>query len=196
MTYMIAVFGYGSLVNQATLPAGTTSMPGTLSGFRRAWRIAGKTPIGHTCGLTAEPEEGSTIRGTLILYPRSELADLDEREWRYDRHDLDLEAFAPDGDAAEVPEMRIVYRVKPEHERWGDEEHPVIQSYVDCVLRGYFERWGVLGVRHFVETTAGWHIPIRRDRAAPRYRRAVRITAEEEALFDHVLAEAGARWID
>ncbi len=195
MPDFIAVFGYGSLVNAATLPAGTRSIQGRLSGFRRAWRIAGKTPIGRNCGLTVEPCPRTTVQGTLILAPKSELPDLDRREWRYDRHLLDETAFQPERADAGFPKQRIVYRVKPEHERWGDAEHPVIQSYVDCVMRGYFERWGVMGVRRFVETTAGWHVPIHRDRAEPRYRRAVRITAEEENLFDRILRDAGATWL-
>lgn len=195
MSDFIAVFGYGSLVNAATLPVGTLSIPGRLTGFRRAWRIAGNTPIGRTCGLTVEPCPRTTLQGTLVITPRSGLPDLDSREWRYDRHSLDDDAFQPEQSDADIPSHRIVYRVKPEHERWGDAEHPVIQSYVDCVMRGYFERWGVMGVRRFVETTAGWHIPIRRDRAEPRYRRAVRITAEEEELFDKILQDAGATWL-
>ena len=108
---------------------------------------------------------------------------------------LDASSFTPDRRDTPLPAQPIVYRVKPEHEAWGDRNHPLIQSYLDCVLRGYLERWGVLGVRRFVETTAGWHVPIHNDRAAPRYRRAVRITAEEEQLFDRVLADAGAVWL-
>ncbi len=195
MSDLVAVFGYGSLVNASTLPAGTLSIPGRLSGFRRAWRIAGKTPIGRTCGLTVEPCPRTTVQGTLVLTPKSELPGLDKREWRYDRHPLGDNAFRPERRDVDIPAYHIVYRVKRQHERWGDAEHPVIQSYVDCVMRGYFERWGVLGVRRFVATTAGWHVPIQRDRAEPRYRRAVRITAEEEALFDRILEEAGAVWL-
>lgn len=195
MSGLFAVFGYGSLVNAATLPAGARSIPGRLSGYRRAWRIAGTTPFGPACGLTVEPCEDTVLNGALVVLPKSELPSLDEREWRYDRHPLDLADFAPETDDDPIPDETIIYQVKPIHRRWGDAEHPLVQSYIDCVLRGYFERWGVLGVRHFVETTAGWHIPIRRDRAEPRYRRAVRITAEEEALFDRILQDAGAVWL-
>ncbi|PLX39190.1 MAG: gamma-glutamylcyclotransferase [Hyphomicrobiales bacterium] len=196
MTETIAVFGYGSLVTQATLPAGTRSIAGRLSGVRRAWRIAGETPIGRTCGLTVQPCPRTTLRGVVVLYPVSELPELDKREWRYDRHAFDPSEFEPEsGEKLGNDISTIVYRVKPEHERWGDAEHPIIQSYVDCVLRGYFERWGSAGVRHFVETTDGWSAPIHNDRDNPRYRRAVRITAEEEALFDTALKDAGASWL-
>ncbi len=201
MSDMIAVFGYGSLVTQATLPAGTRTVPGRLKGVRRAWKIAGETPIGRVCGLTAVPaadERGHVpeIAGVLVSYPRAELPALDEREWRYDRHTIDAADFVPDhGPEHDRAAETIVYRVKPEHERWGDDDHPIIQSYVDCVLRGFFERWGSAGVHHFIATTDGWEAPILKDRHRPLYRRAVRITAEEERLFDHALARGGARWI-
>lgn len=195
MSEFLAVFGYGSLVNAATLPNGTKSIPGKLKGYQRAWRIAGDTPIGRVCGLTAEPNARASIQGTMILMPIEELPELDKREWRYNRHPLENGAFQPERKGETIPGERIVYLVKPEHERWGDRDHPLIQSYIDCVLRGYFERWGAIGVRRFADTTKGWHVPIHNDRAEPRYRRSVRITEEEEKLFDTVLEEAGARWL-
>ena len=201
MSETIAVFGYGSLVTQATLPEGTVAIPGRLTGIRRAWKIAGETPIGRVCGLTALADDASSsrsvgVRGVLVSYPRALLPELDKREWRYDRHALAPDAFVPDdGFSVDRSVETIMYRVKPQHERWGDDDHPIIQSYIDCVLRGFFERWGSAGVTHFIETTDGWHAPIARDRHQPRYRRTVRITAEEEALFDAALERAGARWL-
>lgn len=196
MTDSISYFGYGSLVNCDTRKADSVAVRGHLSGWVREWRIAGPTPRGGVCSLTVRPEEGTDIRGLMVSEHRDGLATLDEREWRYDRVDLGEGAFCPD--AAHEPHQAephgadsFVYRAKDAHYRWGDEDHPILLSYVDCVLAGFLKHWGEEGVRHFVETTHGWHVPILDDRDDPRYLRAVRIPDDARAFFDEALAEVG-----
>lgn len=187
-------FGYGSLVNCDTRHPDSVAVPGRLAGWVREWRIAGKTPYGGACSLTVRPSEGHEIAGLMVREHRDGLPALDKREWRYDRLDLVHGAFRPDADAAlEAP--GFVYRAKAEHYRWGDDDHPILQSYVDCVLAGFLKHWGEAGVRHFVEATEGWHVPIRRDRDAPLYPRAVLVPEQARVFFDDVLREADARWI-
>ncbi len=76
----------------------------------------------------------------------------------------------------------------------GDAEHPILLSYVDCVLKGYLDQYGERGVSHFIDHTEGWHIPIRDDRENPRYSRAVRLEDRERDLFDQLLRRAGVRF--
>ncbi len=198
MNDMISYFGYGSLVNDRTRAEGSIAVPGRLTGWRREWRIAGKTPYGGVCSLSVRRDAACEVAGLMVREHASGLPALDEREWRYERRDLPDGAFRPDDPApgpATRPVAGFVYTARAEHSRWGDADHPILQSYVDCVLAGFFSYWGEAGVREFVETTDGWHVPIRNDREAPFYPRAVSLSGEERALFDAVLREAGARWL-
>ncbi len=198
MTDQISYFGYGSLVNCDTRAPDSVAVRGTLRGWVREWRIAGPTPRGGVCSLTVRPDPGTDIRGLMVREHISGLAALDQREWRYDRLDLEDGTFLtdPDAPAHAVPKPMVrgfVYRAKHEHYRWGDADHPILLSYVDCVLAGFYRHWGEAGVRHFVETTHGWHVPILDDRAAPRYPRAVPLGKDLRALIDDALAGTRTR---
>ena len=204
-TGLIAYFGYGSLVNDATRHPESVAIRGTLKGWVREWRISGETATGRVCGLTASPKPGSEIHGVLVLDSASELPNLDIREGRYDRHALPAEAFhvhghvhghaEEGGDHREALDNAFVYRSKREHYRWGDDAHPIRLSYVDCVLKGYLNHFGEEGPRHFIDTTEGWHIPVLNDRRAPLYARAITVTEDERELFDRLLKHAGVRYI-
>ncbi|AXS40310.1 gamma-glutamylcyclotransferase family protein [Breoghania sp. L-A4] len=195
MTDTISYFGYGSLVNCDTRTPGSIVARGTLSGWVREWRIAGPTPRGGVCSLTVRPEAGTDIRGLMVREHSSGLAALDEREGRYDRVDLDEGSFCADPDAPAHDGRGFVYRARSEHYRWGDADHPILLSYVDCVLAGFYRHWGEAGVRHFIETTHGWHVPILDDREAPRYPRAVALGEDLLGLIDAALADADVRWL-
>lgn len=198
---LISYFGYGSLVNRATLAAGATAVPGSLAGWRREWRVAGRPSAGAggtgrgACALTVRPDPGSAIRGVLVSEPLAGLAALDRREARYDRVDGISRHFRPDEEGAAIPGDVFLYRAKAEHYRWGDVEFPILQSYLDCVLAGFHEVWGKAGVDHFLDTTDGWHAPILADRRAPNYPRAVRLPDDLAGYFDRRLAALGVRWI-
>ena len=53
---------------------------------------------------------------------------------------------------------------------------------------GPLREFGEAGAHRFFETTSGWDIPVRNDRAAPIYPRAQSLTAQETALVDDLLA--------
>ena len=65
-------------------------------------------------------------------------------------------------------------------------------SYIDVVVQGYLAEFGMTGVRHFFETTEGWHAPILNDRAAPIYLRAQALTEEERQIVDEGLSRLSA----
>lgn len=184
----ISYFGYGSLVNVETLSPQTNVRPGSLSGWVREWRIrGGNAAIGGVCSLTVTPEKGTEIRGVAASEPRRGLEALNRREWKYDRIEGVGKDFCCDERQSAGPPDMFLYRSKPEYLGWGDADHPILQSYIDCVLAGFFQFWGEEGVRHFIETTRGWHVPILADRAAPRYPRAVDLPPELGALIDDTL---------
>ncbi len=191
-------FGYGSLVNRRTLAGGAVTVPGRVSGFRRAWRAASRWHGRGVCALSVEPAPGEEIAGLMVVDRLAALPALDKREQRYNRHMLPADRFRPEGggavaEAEEEAAFFYLYRASAGANRWGDAAHPVWLSYVDCVLQGFLDVFGRPGVDHFMATTDGWEIPIVDDRAAPAYPRAQSLSAEERLTVDAALSAVGAR---
>ena len=180
------VFGYGSLVNRATL-GGVEAHRARLSGWRRAWRHTALRPVAF---LTAERAPGHVIDGLLADVPGGNWADLDLREAAYLRVPADEVDHTLSG-----PLGVQVYHVPDGHHAPASELHPVLLSYIDVVVQGYLAEFGEAGVDAFFNTTDGWDAPIADDRLAPRYPRHQTLTASETALVDHHLARVGARKI-
>ncbi|GGB42562.1 gamma-glutamylcyclotransferase [Roseibium aquae] len=192
----ITFFGYGSLVNAATLGRDVELVPGRLSGWVRAWRVCGTSSAGRgVCVLTVHRRAGAQIEGALARQPADRLPALLQREHKYDPIPGIGAAFRADGTGEPGPEDSFLFQVKDRYARWGDADHPIYQSYLDCVLAGYFGTFGWDGVRRFLETTEGWHVPVLPDRENPLYARAVTLTAELREGIDDVLAEHGVRYL-
>jgi len=192
----ISYFGYGSLVKASTLGKEARIVPGQLTGWVRAWRVRGLGQSGHgVCVLTVRAGGDQTIDGVMAVEPRHRLPDLEQREHKYDRVDGIGGKFRCDASGKAGPNDMFLFQAKNEHAAWGDEDHPILQSYLDCVLAGYFEIWGWEGVARFLDTTEGWHVPILPDRAAPRYGRAQVIGPELLEGIDAALAAHGVRYL-
>lgn len=198
----ISYFGYGSLVNTRTLGDEARALAGTLSGWRREWRAW--WPVGQAtgasgpispCTLTVRRDPECAIRGVLVSEPAERLAVLDKRERRYMRVDGIGAQFRCDTQGQPGPANAFLYEADAEIRRSGTETHPILQSYLDCVLAGFHAFWGEDGVRHFIETTDGWEAPILADRAAPVYPRAQVIEAALLERFDALLAPLEPRYI-
>lgn len=193
----IAYFGYGSLVNRRTLAPESRSTPGQLQGWIREWRVRGSAGgSSGACALTVRPQEGVSIKGVLVREPLSGLAALDLREQRYDRVDGIGPDFLADAKAGVRESDVFLYRAKEIHYGWGDEAHPILQSYIDCVLAGYHSYWGIAGIEHFLQTTEGWHAPILADRHQPRYPRAVVLEPGLAGTIDEALKTLGVTFIE
>jgi len=190
----ITYFGYGSLVNVETLAEGATAVPGTLAGWVREWRIWGTNQIGRgVCTLSVGQETGSEIRGVLVREPKEGLSALERREHKYHAVHGIGERFSHENDGRSGPEDMFLFKSKPEHYGWGDDDHPILQSYIDCVLAGFHAHWGEEGVRHFLETTRGWHVPVLFDRDNPIYPRAIELEHSLRELIDDLLADLKIR---
>lgn len=202
MQDQMCYFGYGSLVNEETLPAGTTVIPGELKGWRREWRGCATWNDGRTdlpwkgvCALGVREEEGASIRGAMVLDSKANLPALDKREWHYERKTLHHATFAADNSQT-IPEDTFLYKVLPQHADWGSETFPILQSYVDCVMAGFHHLWGHEGMVHFIETTDGWDkVPVLDDREAPYYPRAVTLTEELTGAIDALLGELDLKYL-
>lgn len=192
----ITYFGYGSLVNTRTLAPGTSVRAGRLDGWIREWRVVGLTDSGRgICALSVAPEPGASILGVLASEPKTGLAALEKREMRYDKITSVGSQFICEEAGLPGPEDMFLFQAKAENRDWGSDSNPILQSYIDCVLLGFHDFWGEEGIRHFVETTRGWHSPVLADRAAPIYPRAVQADPDVIALIDRYLAPLDIRYI-
>ena len=196
----INYFGYGSLVNRDTVSEQADHTPGSLTGWVREWRVCGiargteNTSLGR-CSLTVRAEPGSEILGVLLSEPVAGLPALEAREKRYEKVHGMGERFQCVALGEPGPSEMFVFQARPEHRRWGCDTYPILQSYLDCVLAGYFRIWGAQGLRHFFETTDGWHVPVLRDRDAPVYRRAIKLEPDLRTLIDNELKGRGIRFV-
>ncbi|MEM6758562.1 MAG: gamma-glutamylcyclotransferase family protein [Pseudomonadota bacterium] len=172
-------FGYGSLVNTAThsYPA---ARPAQLVDHRRIWVAADRVDVVY---LSVHAVPGHRIDGLIAQVPGADWQALDQRETGYARHDVTDQISSSDA-AGPV----AVYQVPPEITQTANGHH-ILLSYLDVVIQGFARQFGTAGAHAFFDSTDNWHIPVKDDRAAPRYPRAQRLTAEERALTDKLLAQ-------
>jgi hypothetical protein len=193
----IAYFGYGSLVNRATLRTDIVDIiPARLVGWRRIWRPRPDMPGFPAALLTVRREPGSVCDGVLIVDRAENLAAVDAREARYRRvrlepPELEVSPAREDAVAADVP----VYVYEADPELPSHREPPMIlQSYLDAVMQGFLAVHGEAGLHRFLAETRGFvETPIRPDRENPAYPRAVLLSDAERALFDALYGEHGLR---
>jgi len=180
------VFVYGSLVNRAThdyVEAHAARLPG----WRRAWRhVEGRT----VAFLTAVPDTESEIEGLIAGVAEDAWQALDLREKSYLRETAVGVAHTLGSEA----DIRLYHAPSHLH-RPHSARHPILLSYLDAVVQGYFREFGKAGVRRFFSTTDGWDAPVLDDRAAPRYPRHQRLSDEERKLADSCLREIGVTFI-
>ena len=172
-----AFFGYGSLVNLSTHDY-EDPRPARLKGWRRTWQGTTAHEIAY---LSVIQDTRSEIAGVIARVPGADWAALDAREDVYARHNV-TDAVTHDA----PPAMTAVYQVTPEIHTSGTQNHRILRSYLDVVVQGYHQMFGVDGVHAFFDTTDAW-APIIDDRSAPQYPRHRALTADETALVDHHL---------
>jgi hypothetical protein len=149
-----------------------------------------KEAFGKVCVLTVERCEGVELDGILLLENSENLERYDKREIGYRRERIEHERISIDSSpeaGARLPDEYYVYTSERQHHRPGNDEFPILRSYVDCVLAGYLEVWGRSGTERFVESTQGWEAPILDDRAAPIYPRAVTLPRSDRQVIDEIL---------
>lgn len=173
-------FGYGSLVNAATHKYKPV-FKASLSGYKRAWRFSEPH---DACFLTIIPDKTSTIDGLLApVEPNWETLDL--RETAYDRFEC--------SDLIETKAKQVcqvsAYAIPDPSTSGTNTARPILLSYLDTVIQGFHNVYGLDGVIRFINTTTGWEIPILDDRSAPIYPRAQNLTAREQSLTNQVLAD-------
>lgn len=198
---LFGYFGYGSLVNRATLSQDhVAAYPVRLPGWRRHWQGRDAGDIRDVALLSVRRCEETVLDGILVIDRITNLAALDEREIRYDRVPIeaaDLEfagKFTGTGRPDWLPSRLYIYEGR--HAPGDAEREHLIQSYLDTVMHGFLNEHGEEGVRRFIATTDGFERAIIRDRHEPRYPRATRPEPRHLDWFDLLLAQAGVRYAD
>jgi gamma-glutamylcyclotransferase (GGCT)/AIG2-like uncharacterized protein YtfP len=178
-------FGYGSLVNRDTHDY-AEAHGARLNGWRRVWRHTTLRPVAY---LTAVPDPDCEIDGLIAAVPGQNWSALDARERAYDRVHA---AHQVRHDLPHRPEISV-YTIPRGRHGPPCETHPALLSYIDVVVQGYLREFGEAGVTRFFDTTDGWDTPVLNDRAAPRYPRHRKLSADERGLVDDELARRGVR---
>ena len=102
----------------------------------------------------------------LFQVPSEEMPNFDRREAGYERVSIPLKmiTFHPEmhGTHAQA-EFQLadfdriwIYIPLSSHTMYADENHPLLQSYVDTVLRGCLEWGGEVMAEEFILSTGGW----------------------------------------
>lgn len=191
----ITYFGYGSLVNALTVPPDTAITPGRLSGWVREWKVCGGETGQGRCALTVRRDGKTEILGVMARESRDRLEALEARERRYEKVAAVGAAFRCEAENRPGPGDLFLFRAAPEFNHWGTATHPILQSYLDCVLAGFFDIWGEPGIDHFLATTEGWHVPVLADRDNARYPRSIPLNAELADLIDGKLKTLGVAYL-
>ena len=187
---LVGYFGYGSLVNRATLRTDYVDIvPARLIGYRRGWRSRPDMPGFPAALLTVRPDAGVICDGVLVIDRAENLAAVDAREARYIRRTIDrTQVESPGG----VPDGLPLYVYTADEALPPHAEPPrILRSYLDAVMQGFLALHGEDGLRRFIAETENFDIPVHEDRDRPTYPRAVSLTPAEVDLFDRLLAERG-----
>lgn len=183
---LIAYFGYGSLVNPNTHRTNVLHYErAQLRGFARTWQARPDPAELPIALLSSGPSAADDVLDGLLVFDRAEnLMALDEREAGYDRLNV-----AP-ADLALVNGKTIpncpIYVYSGRTPFAPENEHFILQSYLDAVLQGYLHQYGEQGARGFVERTAGFDTALLEDRNEPHYPRAVNLSLEEITYIDGI----------
>lgn len=166
----VAILGFGSLMLEETLHCSeevSYSRPyimARLKGFKRSWSIQYPNndyfedengvffkPETTTC-LNIERCEDSIMNGMLFVCSKAELESYDDREWPYDR--IEINDFLED--VAVIGGKAYVYIAKPENFRPAEEmssTETVISEYYIYVIEAALKRLGEDFSKEYYEST-------------------------------------------
>jgi hypothetical protein len=134
-------------------------------GYKREWNFRSFT--GFTAlGVVPAVDDANDINGVLFQVSSSEISNFDRREVGYEKVVVPVKfiKFHPEvsGTTAQTildlrPNKKIwLYVPIPSQNMHADENHPLLQSYVDTVLQGCLMWGGEDMAEEFILTTSGW----------------------------------------
>ncbi|MCO6385573.1 gamma-glutamylcyclotransferase family protein [Aliihoeflea sp. 40Bstr573] len=183
---LVAYFGYGSLVCRLTHRTEiVAAYPARLKGWRRHWRPRPDMPGFPAALLTVRPQDKAGCDGLLVIDRAENLADVDAREARYDRVEINRASI----DCAARFDGIPIYLYVAETQVPAHPAPPMIlQSYLDAVMHGFQAEHGDDGLMRFLDETDGCEIGLHADRDQPLYPRALAHDDARAAAFDRLLA--------
>ena len=131
--------------------------------------------------LSVVPAPNKWIMGAIAQVPDANWSALDERERAYVRKPVPTSDVDHDHPQAEVQIYAVETPVAP------NPDQPILLSYIDVVAQGFLREHGEEGIDDFFQTTTGWEVPVKNDRANPQYPRHQTLTESETALVDKYL---------
>lgn len=167
---MACFFGFGSLVNTSTHKYETLT-PARVDGWSRAW--VHNTLYDHAL-LSVIPAPETNIHGLMAKVPNDDWAELDLREAGYARHVLAAGVWNADTTAIPITETDVQMYIHASG-NIPTAATPILWSYLETVLFGYYQVFGSLGVETFMATTQQW-TAVLDDRKNPLYPRYVPAT--------------------
>jgi tetratricopeptide (TPR) repeat protein len=169
------LFGFGSIMNSSThapwlkdksvgvLPGAVATLSRSF-GYERQWNFRSST--GFTALGVIKSTTPNDINGVIFRVPRSMMPSFDRREVGYNKVRVPLEIlqFQPELEGTnqqtnfELTNDDNVWLYVPleTHCTHADENHPLLQSYVDTVLQGCLEWGGDHFAEKFLVSTGGW----------------------------------------
>eukprot|EP00977_Amphora_coffeiformis_P010814 scaffold2536_cov169-Amphora_coffeaeformis.AAC.7 len=119
-------------------------------------------------------QKDSSTFGVIVPVPRIDLPKFDEREKGYSRISLPLDHVSPvsfleyttqdeelfleaQSNPQEGDSLVKIWTYLPDVFCPADERYPIVQSYVDTILRGCLDVGGEAFAQKFIETTRGWN---------------------------------------
>ena len=169
------IFGYGSLICPSSRVLTGSLGPGVackITGFSRSWsaRVRDCTAVG------VNADESGSVWGVVCRVEGNvpeEIKRFDAREAGYDRVRVQKEHISVfDGCVNPVGDDDEVFVYVGKTSALANEENPILQSYVDVIVKGCLETGGVEFARGFIETTRGFEGTWFNDRATPKYVRS------------------------
>lgn len=187
---MACFFGFGSLVNTGTHRYDPVT-PATVKGWKRIW-------VNNECYehafLSIEPDESSQIQGLMAQVPNNDWLELDTREVGYARRFLNEQEWCPETPSnRECPKslqlsgkLDDIQMYVLQGGEYAQAAKPILWSYVETVLYGYYQWFGAEGVEDFIQSTAAW-TDILDDRSQPIYPRYVPAEGDAEHIITPII---------
>jgi len=148
---MACFFGFGSLVNTGTHRYEAFT-PASVIGWKRVW--INNDSYEHAF-LSVVPDNSSQIQGLMAKVPNDDWIELDAREVGYARRVLiETEWIAEASSSLSIDQkpddVQMYVHVKGEY---AQPAKPILWSYIETVLHGYYQWFGEKGVLDFVDST-------------------------------------------
>jgi hypothetical protein len=158
--YMV---GYGSLINTKSRLRTTPNIkfvyPVQINDYERAWNVHGKSYKATFVGVI--PKKGAHLNAVYYPISKEDLELTKKRELSYNITKLNSKNLEPLG-LKTLPEGNYwISSVKPDLLSPPSETYPIIQSYIDIIVKGAFE----IAERYqlpdypdeLIKTTRGWN---------------------------------------